>query len=52
VIPIHKEGDGSLITNYRPVNLTSIICKQMEHAIASYLRQVWDKNGWLYEDEH
>jgi hypothetical protein len=40
VIPIHKEGDRSLVTNYRPVTLTSIICKQMEHAIASYLRQV------------
>ena len=21
----------------------------MEHVIASYLRQVWDKNDWLYE---
>ena len=24
----------------------------MEHVIASYLRQVWDKNDWLYEDQH
>jgi hypothetical protein len=24
----------------------------MGHFIASYLRQVWDKNDWLYEDEH
>jgi len=24
----------------------------MEHVIASYLRQVWDKNDWLYESEH
>jgi len=24
----------------------------MEHVIASYLRQVWDKNGWLYEGQH
>jgi hypothetical protein len=39
-VPIHKEGDRSLVTNYRPVSLTSIICKQMELAIASYLRQV------------
>ena len=49
VIPIHKVGDWSLVTNYRPVSLTSVICKQMEHVIASYLRQVWDKNDWLYE---
>ena len=24
----------------------------MEHVIASYLRQVWDKNDWLYEDQY
>jgi len=24
----------------------------MEHLIASYLRQVWDKNCWLYESQH
>ena len=24
----------------------------MEHIIASYLRQVWDKNNWLYEGQH
>jgi len=24
----------------------------MEHVIASYLRQVWDKNDRLYEDQH
>ena len=48
VIPIHKGGgDRSLFTNYRPV-----VCKQMEHVIASYLRQVWDKNNWLYEGQH
>ena len=24
----------------------------MEHVIASYLRQGWDKNDWLYEGQH
>jgi len=52
VIPIHKGGDQSLVTNYRPVSLTIDHCKQMEHVIASYLRQVWDKNDWLYEGQH
>ena len=51
VIPIHKGGDRSLVTNFRPVSLTSVVCKQMEHAIA-YLRQAWDKNDWLYEGQH
>ena len=52
MIPIHKGDDRSLVTNYRPVSLTSVVCKQTEHVIASYLRQVWDKNDWLYEDQH
>ena len=46
VIPIHKGGDRSLVTNYRRVSLTSVVCKQMEHVIASYLRQVCNKNGY------
>ena len=52
VVPIHKGGDRSLVTNYRPVSLTSVVCKQMEHAIATYLRQVWGANDWLYEGQH
>ena len=44
VVPVHKGGDRSLVTNYRPVSLTSVVCKQMEHVIASYLRRVWERN--------
>jgi len=29
-----------------------MVCKQMEHIIAGYLRQVWEMNGWLYEGQH
>jgi len=48
VVPIHKGRDRSLVANYRPLSLTSVDCKQMEHAIATYLRQVWGANDWLY----
>ena len=47
VVPIYKGGDRSVVGNYRPVSLTSVVCKQMEHVIAGYLRQVWEMNGWL-----
>jgi hypothetical protein len=47
VVPIYKGGDRSEICNYRPVSLTSVVCKQMERVIAGYLRQVWDMSGWL-----
>ena len=52
VVPIHKGGDRSLAENYRPVSLTSVVCKQLEHVIASYIRQVWEENDWLYEGQH
>jgi len=32
--------------------LTSVVCKQLEHVTAGYLRQMWDKNDWLYERQH
>jgi hypothetical protein len=38
VVPIYK-GDRSAVKNYRPVSL-SVVCKQMEHAIAVYARHV------------
>ena len=52
VVPIYKEGDRSLVTNYRPVSLTSVVCKQMEHVIAGYLRQVCDTNICLRQGQH
>jgi hypothetical protein len=51
VVPIYKVGDRSVVGNYRPVSLTSMVCKQMEYVIAGYLRQVWEISGWLYEGQ-
>jgi hypothetical protein len=52
VIRIYKGGDRLVVGNHRPVSLTSVVCKQMEHVIAGYLRHVWEMSGWLYEDQH
>ena len=34
VVPIFKKGNHSLPSNYCPVSLTSICCKQLEHIIS------------------
>ena len=52
VFPIHKGGDRSVIKNYTPVSLTSVVCKQMEHVITGYIRQLWEDRDWLYEGQH
>jgi hypothetical protein len=52
VFPIHKGGDRSVVKNHRPVSLTSVVCKQMEHVIEGYIRQVWEDRDWLYEGQH
>jgi len=49
VVTIYKGGDRSVVGNYRPVSFTSVVCKQMEHITAWYLRQVWEIIRWLYE---
>ena len=41
VVPVYRGGDRSVVQNCRAVSLTSVVCKQMEHVIASYIRQVW-----------
>jgi hypothetical protein len=52
VVPIYKGGDRTVVQNYRPVSLTSVVCKQMEHAIAGYMRQICENTDWLYEGQH
>lgn len=33
IVPVYKKGDKSSPTNYRPISLTSVCCKTMEHII-------------------
>jgi hypothetical protein len=40
VVPIYKVGDRLMASNYRPIILTSVVCKQMEHVNALYLRKI------------
>ena len=39
VAPVFKKGDKTLAENYRPVSLTSIVCKMLEHIILSHINQ-------------
>ena len=52
MVPVYKGGDRSVVQKYRPVSLTSVVCKIMDHVITGYIRQVWQNCDWLYEGQH
>ena len=49
VVPIHKKGQRSIAVNYRPVSLTSICCKILEHIIYSSLFAHLDEHKVLMD---
>ena len=52
LVTMQTEQSALLIGTCDSGLLTSVVCKQLEHVIVVYLRQVWDKNGWLYVGQH
>ena len=48
----YKKGDRNLAENYRPISLTSVPCKILEHVICRYLLQYLEKNGILSNLNH
>jgi hypothetical protein len=52
VVPIFKKGARSEVTNYRPVSLTSIACKIMEHLVADYIKQHLERNAFFIRRQH
>ena len=47
VIPIYKKGSRFDPLNYRPISLTSVVCKTMERLICTQLRSYLETNSLL-----
>lgn len=52
IIPFFKSGDKLCPENYRPVSITSIPCKIMEHVIYSQLVKFLEGNSFFTDSQH
>ena len=52
IVPLFKKGDRSKAENYRPVSLTSISSKLLEHIVHSNIMDHLDKFGFLNDAQH
>ena len=52
VTPVFKKVDRHLAENYRPVSLTTVTCKILEHIICSHMLKHFDKHNILTSLNH
>ena len=52
VTAIYKTGDRSTPSNYRPVSLTCVPCKLMEHIIYSHIMAHLNDHSILSDNQH
>jgi hypothetical protein len=52
ITPLFKKGDRSAPVNYRPVSLTSVCSKVLEHIFHSHIIKHMDKLGLLADSQH
>ena len=52
VTPIFKKGDKSQPGNYRPISLTSIVCKLMESIIRDNMVKFFEDNDIINNTQH
>ena len=52
VVPIHKKGSKAIMANFRPVALTSVICKVFERIICAAILSFLTRNGLITPQQH
>ena len=52
ISPVYKKGPRCEAENYRPVSLTCVMCKLMEHIICTHMRGHFDNHGILTNLNH
>ena len=52
ICPLYKKGDRALACNYRPVSLTCVPCKLLEHIVCSNIMAHLDEYKLLSDRQH
>ena len=52
VTPLFKRGDKSNPGNYRPISLTSVVCKLMESILRDKIVEFLEKNNIIRDSQH
>ena len=52
IVPIFKKGNKALLSNYRPVSLTSIVGTLLESIIANKIREHLEKFSLIKDLQH
>ena len=52
IVPVFKKGEKHIPSNYRPVSLTSVVCKLLEHIVHSSVMRHFDRNRILTDHQH
>lgn len=52
VVPVFKSGNKDSPLNYRPISLTSVPCKIMEHVIYTHVMNFLDSNQFFHSSQH
>ena len=52
IVPVFKKGDKSAVENYRPISLTSVTSKILEHIVHSSIMDHFEKHNHLNSFQH
>ena len=52
VVSIFKKGDGTSASNYRPISLTSVVCKMLESILRDAIMEHLLENNLLRSSQH
>ena len=52
IVPIHKKGNKAIMANFRPVALTSVICKYLKKIICAAILSFLTRNGLITPQQH